>query len=71
MYTYLHIYVYIFTRLYIYVCVCVVVCVCVSLGNSRSFKYFSLNNKDKCCLYDLFRIPSCFLISVLVSDWNW
>ena len=35
-------------------------CVCVSL-----------NNKDKFCLYNLFKILSSFLISVLVSGWNW
>ena len=38
---------------------CVCVCVCVSL-----------NNKDKFD-YNLFKILSSFLISVLVSGWNW
>ena len=52
-----------------YVCMCV--CVCVWLGSSRSFKHVSLNNKDKFCLYDLFKIFSSFLINVLVSGWNW
>ena len=33
--------------------------------------YVSLNNKDKFCLYNLFKILSSFLISVLVSSWNW
>ena len=41
-------------------CVYVYMCVCVSL-----------NNKDKFCLYNLFKILSSFLISVLVSGWNW
>ena len=39
---------------------CVRVCVCVSL-----------NSKDKFCLYDLIKILSSFLISVLVSGWIW
>ena len=51
------------------VCVCVRACVCV--GSSRSFKHVSLNYKDKFCLYKLFKILSSFLISVLVSGWNW
>ena len=46
---------------------CVCVCVCVWLGSSHSFKHVSLNNKDKFCLYNLFKILSSFLISVLVS----
>ena len=35
------------------------------------FKHVSLNNKDKFCLYNLFKILSSFLISVLLSSWNW
>ena len=35
---------------------CVCVCVCVWLGNSRSFKHVSLNNKDRFCLYSLFNL---------------
>ena len=61
-YIYIYIYIYI---LYIYICVCVCVCVCVWLGSSCSFKHVSLNNKDKFCLYHLFKILSSFLISVL------
>ena len=57
----------IYIYIYIYMCVCV--CVCVWLGSSRSFKHVSLNNKAKFCLYDLFKIISRFLISVLVSLW--
>ena len=34
------------------------------------YKYVSLNNKDKFCLYNLFKILPSFLISVLVSGWN-
>ena len=41
---------------------CVCVCVCVYFISGRSFKYISLNNKDKSCLYNSFKI--------LVSDWN-
>ena len=44
--------------------------VCVWLGSSRLFKHVSLNNKDKFCLYNLFKILSSFLMSVLVSGWN-
>ena len=33
--------------------------------------YVSLNNKDKFCLYNSFKILSSFLLSVLVSGWNW
>ena len=51
----------IYIKIYIYVCVCV----CVWSGSSRSFKRVSLNNKDKFCLYNLFKILSSFLISVL------
>ena len=36
---------------------CVCVCVC-ELGTSPSFKHVSLNNKDKFCLYSLFKILS-------------
>ena len=52
-------------------CVCVCVCVCVYLGRICSFKHVLLNNKDKCCLYNLINILSSYLISVLVSGWNW
>ena len=37
------------------------------LGSSRSFKHVSLNDKDKFGLYNLFKIISSFLISILVS----
>ena len=37
-------------------------CVCVN-----TFKHVSLDNKDKFCLYNLFKVLSSFLISVLVS----
>ena len=47
------------------------VCVCVWLGSSRSFKHVLSNNKDKFWLHNLFKILSSFLISVLVSGWNW
>ena len=49
------------------VCVCIRVCVhsCVC-----SFKQVSLNNIDKFCFYNLFKILSSFLISVLLSGWN-
>ena len=50
---------------------CVCVCVYVCVGSGRSFKHVSSNNKDKFCLYNLFKILSSFLISVLVSGWNW
>ena len=53
--------------IYIYVCVCV----CVWLGNSRSFKRVWLNSKDTFYMYNLIKILSSFLISVLVSGWNW
>ena len=33
--------------------------------------YVSSNSKDKFCLYKLFKILLSFLISVLVSGWNW
>ena len=33
--------------------------------------YVSLNNKDRFCLYNLSKILSYFLISVLVSGCNW
>ena len=46
------------------------VCVCVWLGSRHSFKHVSLNNKDKFCLYNLFKILSSFLVSVLVSGRN-
>ena len=36
----------------------------VLLCSSHSFKHVSLNNKDKFCLYNLFKIVSSFLISV-------
>ena len=32
--------------------------------------HVSFNKKDKFCLYDLFKILSSFLISVLVSGWD-
>ena len=35
---------------------CVCVCVCVWLGSSRLSKHVSLNNKDKLCRYNLFKI---------------
>ena len=60
---------YIYIYIYIYMCVCV--CVCVELGSNCSFKHVSLNDKDKFCLYNLLKILSSFLISILVSDWNW
>ena len=56
---------YIYIYIYIYVCVCVCVCVVVHLST------FDLNNKDTFCLYNLNKILSSFLISVLVSGWNW
>ena len=34
------------------------------------YKHVSLNNEDKFGLYDLFKILSSYLISVLVSGWN-
>ena len=55
--------IYIYIYIYIYICVCV--------GSSRSFKHVSLNNKDKYCLYNSFKILSSFLLSILVSGWNW
>ena len=33
--------------------------------------YIWLNNKDTFCLYNLIKIISIFLISVLISVWNW
>ena len=56
-------------NIYIYIYVCV--CVCVWLGCNCSFKHVSINNKDTFCLLNLFKIISSFLISVLVSGWNW
>ena len=50
---------------------CVCVCVCVSLDSCHSYKQVSLNNKNKFCLHNLFKIFSSFLVSVLVSGWNW
>ena len=35
------------------------------------YKHIWLNNKDKFCLYNFIKILSSFLISVLVSSWNW
>ena len=32
---------------------------------------FHLDKKDKFCLNNLFKFLSSFLISFLVSDWNW
>ena len=43
----------------------------MQLGSSYSLKHVSLKNKDKFFLYNLFKILSSFLISVLVSGWNW
>ena len=56
-YTYCYIYIYIYA--------------CVKLGCSLSFKQVWLNNKDSFCLYNFITIISSFLISVLVSGWNW
>ena len=61
---------YLMILVYVFVCVCVCVCVCPHIGSSRSFKHVLSNDYDKLCLYNLFKILSCFLISVLVSDWN-
>ena len=33
--------------------------------------YIYIYNKEKFSLYNLFKILSSFLISVLVSGWNW
>ena len=33
--------------------------------------YIYIYYKDKFCLYNLFKILSSFLISVLVSGWSW
>ena len=33
--------------------------------------YVRLNNKDTFCQYNFIKILSSFLISVLVSGWNW
>ena len=33
--------------------------------------HVSLNSKDTFCLYNLIKILSSFLTSVLVSGWNW
>ena len=49
------------TLLYIYIYICFI----------KQFNHVSLNNKDKFCLYNLFKILSSFLISVFVSGWNW
>ncbi len=46
-------------------------CVCVYLANSLFFKHDLLNNRDTYCLYNFIKILSSFLISVLVSGWNW
>ena len=67
---YIYIYIYIY-NIYIYMCVCVCVCVCVWLSSRRSLKHVSLNSKNKFYLYNLFKILSSFLISALVSSWNW
>ena len=40
------------------------------LDSSHLSKHVSLNNKHKFCLYNLFKIFSSFLVSVLVSGWN-
>ena len=39
--------------------------------SSLSFKHVWLGNKDTFCLYNFIKIFSSFLISVLVSGWNW
>ncbi len=57
--------------LYIYIHIYVCVCVCVKLGCCLSFNHVCLNNKDTFCLYNFNKILSSFLISVLVSSWNW
>ena len=43
---------------------------CVQLGSSLSFKHVGINNNDPFCLYNVIKILSDFLISVLVSGWN-
>ena len=42
-----------------------------SIFKSNIFKHLWLNNKDTFCLYHFIKILSSFLISVLVSGWNW
>ena len=64
----LFIYIYIYIYMSVFVCVCV--CVCVWLGSSLSFKHVWLSNIATLSLYN-FKILSSFLISVLVSGWNW
>ena len=59
-----------FVYIYIYIYMCVCVYICVWLGSSNSFKYVSLNSKDKFCLYNSFKILSSLLISVLVPGCN-
>ena len=57
---YIYIYIYVCVCVCVFVCVCVCVCVCVWLNNKATF-----------CLYNFIKILSSFLISVLVSGWNW
>ena len=57
--------------IYIYIYIYVCVCVCVWMGSSVSFKHLLLNDKNTFCLYDFIKILSSFLISDLVSGWNW
>ena len=63
--THIHTHTHTHTYIYIYIWTC------VWLGSSRSFKYVSLNNKEKFCLHNFFMILSSFLIIVLISCWNW
>ena len=40
-------------------------------GSSLSFEHVWLNNKDTFCQYNFIKVCLCFLISVLVTGWNW
>ena len=63
---YIYIYIYIqYIYIYIYICMYTYVHLYIL------YKYVSLTDKDKFCLYNLFKILLSFLISVLVSGWNW
>ena len=58
--------------MHMYICICIYVYVYIDINShAHIYIYVSLNNKDKFCLYNLFKILSSFLISVLVSGWNW
>ena len=58
------------TRIYIYIYIYKCACVCL-VGQQFSSKHVWLNNIDTFCLYNFTKIFSSFLISVLVSRWNW